>query len=111
MMSYRGKFRPSATMDKPYAILGVHVVSAETDEEAERLASTVDLNYVRRATGAYLPLASPEEALAYPYTPVDRARIKENRERLFVGSPATVRKRLQPLLDSTQGRRGNDHDR
>ena len=102
MMSYREKFSPSATMAKPYAILGVHVVSAETDEEAERLASTVDLNYVRRSTGAYLPLASPDEALAYPYTPVDRARIKENRARLFVGSAATVRKRLQPLLDSTK---------
>jgi luciferase family oxidoreductase group 1 len=102
MTSYREKFRPSAMRDTPYAILGVHVVAAETDDEAERLASTVDLNYVRRATGAYLPLASPEEALAYPYTPVDRARIKENRERLFVGSPTTVRKRLQPLLESTK---------
>ncbi len=102
MLSYREKFRPSAMLDKPYAILGVHVVSAETDEEAERLASTVDLNYVRRSTGAYLPLASPEEALVYPYTPVDRARIKENRARLFVGSPATVRTRLAPLVDSTK---------
>ena len=49
--------------------------SADTDAEAERLATTVDLNFVRRAKGEYLPLASPEEAAAYPYSPVDRERI------------------------------------
>ena len=53
--------------------------------EAERLAPTVDLNFVRRAKGEYLPLASPEDALAYDYTPVDRARIAQNRARLVVG--------------------------
>ena len=45
-------------------------------------------NFVRRAKGEYLPLASPEEAAAYDYTPVDRARIAQNRARLAVGSPA-----------------------
>ena len=69
MRSYRDHFRASPTLQQPYAILAVHVVSADTEEEAERLASTVDLNFVRRAKGEYAPLASPEEALAYPYTP------------------------------------------
>ena len=45
-------------------------VCADTDAAADRLAATIDLNYVRRAKGEYLPLASPEEALAYPYSPV-----------------------------------------
>ena len=56
-----------------------HVVCADSDEEADRLAATVDLNFVRRAKGEYLPLASPEEAAAYDYSPVDRARIAQNR--------------------------------
>ena len=43
----------------------VHVVCADTDAEAERLASTVDLNFVRRNKGEFLPLASPGGGAAY----------------------------------------------
>jgi len=71
-------------------------------EEAERLAVTIDLNWVRRARGEYLPLASPEEALAYPYSPADRERIRARRARLFVGTPAAVRERLAPLIAATR---------
>ena len=41
-------------------------------------------------------------ALAYAYSPVDLARIRKNRERLFVGSPATVREQLGKLIADTQ---------
>jgi luciferase family oxidoreductase group 1 len=102
MRLYRNSFRPSPAHDKPYAILATHVVCADTDEEAERLATTVELNFVRRAKGEYLPLASPEEALAYDYTPADKARIAQNRSRLSVGSPATVKARLAPLIEATK---------
>jgi len=80
----------------------VHVVCADTDAEAERLATTVDLNFVRRAKGEYRPLASPEEAAAYPYAPVDRGRIAAGRARVFVGSTATVQERLMPLVEATK---------
>src|SRR6185503_3169838 len=81
MRLYRATFKPSPSHAKPYAILATHVVCAETDEEADRLARTVDLRNVRRAKGEYLPLASPEEAAAYDYSPADRARIASNRQR------------------------------
>jgi len=102
MLGYREQFKPSATLERPYAILGCAVVCADSDEEAERLATTIDLNWVRRARGEYLPLASPEEAVAYPYSPVDRERIKARRARLFVGTPASVREQLAPLLATTR---------
>jgi luciferase family oxidoreductase group 1 len=102
MRIYRESFKPSAAHAKPYAILATHVVCADTDEEAERLAKTVDLNFVRRNKGEYQPLASPEDAIAYDYAPVDRARIAQNRMRLTVGSPATVKAKLAPLLAATQ---------
>jgi luciferase family oxidoreductase group 1 len=102
MRLYRDNFRPSPAHAKPYAILATHVVCADTDAEAERLASTVELNFVRRAKGEYVPLASPEEAAAYDYTPIDKARIAQNRSRLTVGSPATVKARLEPLIKATQ---------
>lgn len=102
MRLYRDSFKPSPAHAKPYAILATHVVCADTDEEAERLALTVDLNTVRRANGEVLPLASPEEAAAYDYAPVDRARIAQSRTRISVGSPATVKARLLPLIEATQ---------
>ncbi len=102
MRLYRDNFTPSPAHEKPYAILATHVVCADSDSEAERLAATVDLNIVRRAKGEYLPLASPEDAAAYDYSPVDRARIAQNRARLAVGSPATVRAKLMPLIEATK---------
>jgi luciferase family oxidoreductase group 1 len=102
MRIYRESFKPSPAHAKPYAILATHVVCADTDEEAERLATTVDLNFVRRNKGEYQPLASPEDAAAYDYSPVDKARIAQNRTRLSVGSPATVKAKLAPLIEATQ---------
>jgi luciferase family oxidoreductase group 1 len=102
MRLYRDNFKPSASHDKPLAILGTHAVCADTDEEADRLALTVDLNIVRRATGEYLPLASPEDAALYDYKPVDRARIAQNRARMSVGSPATIKAKLAPLIEATK---------
>ncbi len=102
MRLYRDNFRASPSHDKPYAILGTHVVCADTDEEAERLATTVDLNIVRRAKGEYQPLASPEDAARYDYAPIDRQRIAQNRSKLSVGAPATVKAKLEPLIAATQ---------
>ena len=102
MMDYRQQFRPSAALDRPHAILAVAAVAADTDAEAERLASTIDLNFVRRARGEYLPLASPEEAAAYDYAPIDRERIRQNRARVFVGTTETILARLLPLVEATR---------
>src|SRR5215469_13888419 len=99
MVNYRKHFKPSGFRATPHAILAVAVVAAETDAEAERLASSMDLNRLRRDRGQYLPLPSPEEALAYPYTAAERAHVARNRSRLFVGSPSTVMQKLQPMID------------
>ena len=102
MRLYRDNFQPSSRQPEPYAILGTAVVCADSDEEAEILASAADLHFVRRAKGEHLPLASPEDAAAYPYTPEDRARITQYRSRLTVGSPAKVKERLDALIAATQ---------
>jgi luciferase family oxidoreductase group 1 len=100
MRLYRDGYNAGGMRPTPFAILGVAVVCAETDGEAERLASSMDLNWLRREYGEYRPLPSPEEAAAYPYTERDRARIEANRRRLFVGSPATVKERLGALAQA-----------
>jgi luciferase family oxidoreductase group 1 len=102
MLSYRDRFKPSSARATPYAILACAAVCADSNAEAERLASTIDLNFVRRSRGEYLPLASPEEAAAYPYSPAERGLIARNRARLFVGTKATVLERLREITAATK---------
>jgi luciferase family oxidoreductase group 1 len=102
MTHYHRHFKPSAWRAAPHGILAVAAIAAETDAEAERLATSMDLNRLRRDRGQYLPLPSVEEALAYPYTGSERDSIARNRSRLFVGSPATVLAKLQPMISASQ---------
>jgi luciferase family oxidoreductase group 1 len=102
LVHYRARFKTSRWRATPYGILAVAVIVADTDAEAERLASSYDLNRLRRDQGEYAPLPSVEEALAYPYTERERAHVARNRTRLFSGSPSTIMQRLQPLIESSQ---------
>ena len=102
MLSYREHFKPSAALAEPYAILAAAVIAADSDAEAERIAASADLNFVNRSKGEYLPLASPAEAAAYPYTPIDRERLARHRARLIVGGIDSVKRRLLALIESTR---------
>ena len=102
MLTYRDTFRPSAWRNSPWAILAVSAIVAETDEAAERLASSQDLNWLRRARGVYAPLPSVAEAEADTYGEIERAEIRRNRARMFVGSQHTVRERLSAFAASTK---------
>jgi alkanesulfonate monooxygenase SsuD/methylene tetrahydromethanopterin reductase-like flavin-dependent oxidoreductase (luciferase family) len=98
MTNYHDHFKPSGWRATPHGILAVAAVAAETDAEAEQLASSMDLNRLRRDRGQYLPLPSVEEALAYNYSDAERASVMRNRSRLFVGSPATIMAKLLPMI-------------
>jgi luciferase family oxidoreductase group 1 len=102
MLSYRAHFKPSAALPEPRAILAVAAIAADSEAEAERIASSADLHFVRRAKGEFEPLASPEEAAAFAYAPVDRQRIARQRERLVVGSAGQVSERLVAMVEATR---------
>jgi len=102
MLAYRQSFQPSAQFPRPHALLGIAVVCAETDEEARRLASTMELAWLRIHSGRFLPLPSPEEALAYPYSVYEQEALREVRERTIVGTPAEVRRRIEQVASETQ---------
>ena len=102
MLAYRNQFKRSAWRQTPHAILGVAAIVADAESEADRMATSADLHFARRALGQYGPLASPDEAAAYPYTPIDRQRIEHNRKRLIVGSPTQVHEGIAALAESTK---------
>jgi luciferase family oxidoreductase group 1 len=101
LQAYRESFEPSERFERPHAIAAASVVCAETDEHAEYLAASMDLMWVQLRTGRLGPVPSPEEALAYPYTPQDRAVIEQYRGLSIVGRPERVRERIEALAAET----------
>lgn len=93
--AYRAAFEPSADFPRPHAILGMSVVCAPTAEEAEYHAATMDLAWLRIRRGEFLPLPSPDEALAYPYSAEEREAIRHDRALTVVGDPAQVHARIE----------------
>jgi len=95
--AYFESFRPSSQFPEPSAILALAVVCADSDERARHLAWTMDLSWVRLRSGQLGPLASPEEAMAYPYTPEERALAGAYRKLLVLGDPESVRSQIAAL--------------
>lgn len=98
---YREAFSASSQFTRPHTILGVSVICADTEEQAEWLAGTVDLMWLRLRKGEFLPLPSPEEARDYPYNDMERGAIRENRARHVIGTPEQVATRLQAMADDS----------
>ena len=98
--SYRENFQPGESFEKPHAILGLAAVVAETDEEAQRLASTMELAWLRIEQGEFLPLPSPEETDAYAFTAGERASIERRRKLTVTGDPKTVRDEIERRVEA-----------
>ncbi|WP_174492010.1 LLM class flavin-dependent oxidoreductase [Amycolatopsis japonica] len=98
---YRDAFKPSDVLDEPYVMLGVSVVAAETDERAQYLAAPSGLTFLSLRKGRPIPLPTPEEAAAYPYTDIERVFIEDRASSSVIGSPETVHKGLETLLADT----------
>jgi luciferase family oxidoreductase group 1 len=98
---YRKNFRPSRWLSQPYAMVAVSTVCADTDEHAEWLSGPSALSFLRLRQGRPAPLASPDEAAAYPYTEVERQFVRDRRDGQAMGSPETVRRQLTELLART----------
>jgi luciferase family oxidoreductase group 1 len=97
---YRDCFKPSDRLDKPYVMLGVNVVAADTDEEARFLASSGRESFANLRAGRPTRLPPPskewEPDRAEPVDPVQRPRVS------FVGSAETVAREMRDFTDRTQ---------
>jgi len=95
---YRRHFRPSAMFPAPRVTVGVSVLCAGSDDEAERLAVSHDVWRLRPEGAARGALLSVEDAAAYPLSDLDRERIAQGRRKRVVGGPETVRNSVGRLL-------------
>ncbi|NBI29450.1 LLM class flavin-dependent oxidoreductase [Chengkuizengella marina] len=98
---YKRIFKPSKYLNKPKNIVAIFVICAESDEEAERIAKSLDLSLLLiekgERTGKGIP--SIETAESYIYDEFDLERIRQNRKRMIVGSQESVTHQLLQLRD------------
>ncbi len=97
MAAYRSHFKPSVANPKPRGSIGVHVVCADTAEEADRLARSRDLWWNRLEMGNPTTVPSVGEAESQHYSERELQRIAYNRQRQVIGAPEQVRAELETL--------------
>ena len=98
---YRARFRPSAQLDKPYAMLGLSVVAADTDAQARRLFTSQQQAFARLRSGRPGKLPPPVDDIDAAITPMERATVDHALSCAVVGSPETVRQGLQAFAART----------
>jgi luciferase family oxidoreductase group 1 len=99
---YRAKFKPSAQLDRPYAMLGVNVIAAETDAEARRLFTSLQQQFVNLRRGNPGQLQPPIDAIESYASPAERAGMERALACSFVGAPETVQQALHEFIARTR---------
>jgi luciferase family oxidoreductase group 1 len=99
---YRSSFQPSEVLDEPYAMVGVNVIAADTDEEARRLATSMQQQFLHLIRGNPGQLKPPVDNMDELWTDAEKIHLQQQLGSSIVGSAETVKKRLQQFLDQTQ---------
>ncbi len=99
---YRERFRPSARLKEPYALVCAAVVAAEDDERARWLAGPGALSFLRLRQGNPGRVPTPEEAAAYPYSDIEKSFVADRQSSQIIGGPDTVLKGISELLEQTR---------
>ncbi len=99
---YRERFKPSKQLDQPYAMIGVNVVAADTDEEARRLFTTIQQSFTNLVRGAGGKLQRPIDNIDDYWTPAEKHHASHMLKYSIVGSPETVRRGLEDLVALTK---------
>jgi len=94
---YRENFQPSVVLEKPYAILGVPMIAADTDSEARYLATTSHQRILALLRGQPLWLKPPVEDMTPLWSPQEEAMVKDFLGLAIVGGPDRVREELERL--------------
>ena len=90
---YRREFRPSTQLEKPYAMVGVNVIAADTDAEARRLFTSAQQAFTNAVRGTRRQLAPPIDDIESYWSPAEKAHVSNMLACSFVGSPQTIHTR------------------
>ena len=100
---YRRNFKPSKQLDHPYAMVGVNVVAADTDDEARRLFTTIQQSFTNLVRGTGGKLQAPIDNIDDYWTPAEKHHASHMLKYSIVGSGETVRTGLEEFAELTKG--------
>jgi luciferase family oxidoreductase group 1 len=99
---YRERFQPSDVLDAPYAMVGVNVFAADTEQEARYLSTShqqMHLNLIRGIPGQLPPPVASMESLWQPH---ERVSVESTLRASMIGDPAMVKEQLRAFVEATQ---------
>jgi luciferase family oxidoreductase group 1 len=96
---YRRDFRPSARLQRPYAMLGINVVAAESDAEARRLFTTQQQSFINLRRGRPGLIPPPIDDIESYWTPVEKLGVEQALACAVVGDADTVRQGLRAFIE------------
>lgn len=99
---YRQNFRPSEALGKPYAMIGINVIAAESDEEARRLATSQQQQFLKLIRGQTGPLNPPVDSMDKLWSAYEEATVRKQLSYTITGNKDSIAEKLQAVIDETE---------
>ena len=108
---YRERFKPSAQLARPHAMVGVNIIAADTEREARRLATTQQMSFANIFRGARGLSRPPIDDIESYWSPMEKAQAMQMLARTIIGTPDSVRAGIDALVERDRRRRADDRVR
>lgn len=99
---YRSQFQPSEALDHPHAMVALNVFAAETDQEAQRMFTSVQQQFLNLRRGNPGPLPPPVDSMESIWSPLEKAGVEHALACSVLGPPPTVRRGIEEFLKRTE---------
>jgi luciferase family oxidoreductase group 1 len=99
---YRTQFKPSAQLDRPYTLVGINGIAADTDAEARRLFTSSQQSFTNMVRGTRGKLQPPIEDIDSFWLPAEKLHVESLLSRAVVGSKNTLRGKISRLVEETR---------
>ena len=99
---YRRYFEPSQYSDRPHVMVGLPIVAADSDEEAQYLSTTSLQRFLNLIRGEPFLLEPPVESMEGLWSTPEKELVASRFRAAIVGGPATARRKLEDFLERTE---------
>jgi luciferase family oxidoreductase group 1 len=99
---YRDNFRPSETLSEPYAMVALNVFAADTDAEAERIATSQQQSFINLLRGTPSKIQPPVDDMDTVWTASEKSMVQQRLGGSITGGPEKVRSELRSFLKYTK---------
>lgn len=98
---YRNNFRPSVVLEKPYVMVGINVIAADTDEEAQMLATSHQQAFLGLIRGNRGKLKAPVESMEGLWNAQEKEIVTKTLSYSIVGNKEEIQRKLAVFLNDT----------